>query len=164
MTPPSQMFKDRRSIRRYSERAVPDSLIEQMLEAGVWAPSAHNRQPWRFAVMRALDTKHKLATAMGTRLREDLTKDGASTDLIDKDVNRSYDRITKAPVLIALCLTLEDMDSYPDAKRSRNEYLMAVQSTAMAGQNMLLAAHTLGLGACWTVSYTHLTLPTILLV
>jgi nitroreductase len=41
------------------------------------------------------------------------------------------------------------MDSYPDEKRTRNEWLMAVQSTAMAGQNLLLAAHQSGLSACW---------------
>jgi nitroreductase len=42
-----------------------------------------------------------------------------------------------------------DMDEYPDERRQHNEYLMAVQSTAMAGQNLLLAAYAHGLGACW---------------
>ena len=42
-----------------------------------------------------------------------------------------------------------DMDVYPDAKRSHNEHIMAIQSVAMAGQNILLAAHDAGLGACW---------------
>jgi nitroreductase len=52
-------------------------------------------------------------------------------------------------VLIALCLSMVDMDVYPDERRAHNEYLMAVQSVAMAGQNLLLAAHEAGLGACW---------------
>jgi F420 biosynthesis protein FbiB-like protein len=42
-----------------------------------------------------------------------------------------------------------DMDSYPDERRSLNEAVMAAQSVAMAGQKLLLAAHALGLGACW---------------
>ncbi len=42
-----------------------------------------------------------------------------------------------------------DMDVYSDERRNLNEYLMAVQSTAMAGQNILLAAHDAGLGGCW---------------
>ena len=42
-----------------------------------------------------------------------------------------------------------DMDVYTDEKRSQNEYLMAVQSVAMAGQNILLAAYDVGLSACW---------------
>ena len=44
---------------------------------------------------------------------------------------------------------MEDMDSYPDELRQRNEWVMAVQSTAMAAQNLLLAAHAAGLGGCW---------------
>ena len=44
---------------------------------------------------------------------------------------------------------MADMDCYPDEQRQKNEWLMAVQSTALAGQNLLLAAHALGLGACW---------------
>jgi coenzyme F420-0:L-glutamate ligase/coenzyme F420-1:gamma-L-glutamate ligase len=86
---------------------------------------------------------------MGARLRHDLQADGVPAEVIDKDTARSYERITRAPVLIALCLSMADMDHYPDLRRSTNEYLMAVQSAAMAGQNLLLAAHQRGLGACW---------------
>jgi F420 biosynthesis protein FbiB-like protein len=93
--------------------------------------------------------KERLALAMGQRLREDLTADNVPPELIEKEAGRSYQRITAAPVLILICLTLADMDSYPDEKRTRNEWLMAVQSTAMAGQNLLLAAHQSGLSACW---------------
>ena len=66
-----------------------------------------------------------------------------------RDAGRSYARISGAPLLILLSLTLADMDAYPDERRAGNEALMAAQSTAMAGQNILLAAHALGLGACW---------------
>jgi nitroreductase len=44
---------------------------------------------------------------------------------------------------------MENMDNYPDHLRQQNEWIMTVQSTAMAAQNLLLAAHALGLGACW---------------
>ncbi len=93
--------------------------------------------------------KEYLAGAMGARLRRDLEADGAPAAVIEADVSRSYARMTNAPVLIVLCLTMADMDIYPDERRSHNEYVMAVQSTAMAGQNLLLAAHEAGLGACW---------------
>ena len=46
---PLTLFKERRSIRHYRPEAVPGELLEQLLTAAVWAPSAHNRQPWRFA-------------------------------------------------------------------------------------------------------------------
>lgn len=144
-----QHLVGRRSIRRYQDRPVPQEMIEQMLTAATWAPSAHNRQPWRFAIMRQLVTKVQLAQAMGERLRQDLSADGLPITVINDDVNRSYLRITGAPVLILVCMTLAEMDDYPDARRQENEKLMAVQSTAMAGQNLLLAAHSLGLSACW---------------
>ncbi|GAB4157555.1 MAG: nitroreductase family protein [Candidatus Promineifilaceae bacterium] len=146
---PLLCFRSRRSIRRYQSQPVPAGMIEQLLTAAIWAPSAHNRQPWRFAIIQTEAVKHRLAAAMGARLRADLAADGAPPELIEQDANRSYQRITTAPVLVLLCLSLEDMDVYPDAARRQNEWVMAVQSTAMAGQNLLLAAHALGLGACW---------------
>lgn len=121
----------------------------RLLEAATWAPSAHNRQPWRFVVVETLAQKTALAEAMGARLRQDLQADGAPEAVIEADTARSYARITSAPALVVLCLTLAEMDVYPDERRSRNECLMAVQSAAMAGQNLLLAAHDAGLGACW---------------
>ncbi|HLA43238.1 MAG TPA: nitroreductase family protein [Aggregatilineales bacterium] len=143
------LIRTRRSIRRYDDRPVPHELLAELLELAKWSPSAHNRQPWRFAVVSSADTQHRLAVAMGNRLRHDLSADGVPPEVIENDANRSYTRITGAATLICLCLSMEDMDTYPDEKRNRNEYLMAVQSTAMAGQNLLLAAHHAGLGACW---------------
>lgn len=142
-------MRQRRSIRRYLPDPVPPATIEALLAAAIWAPSAHNRQPWRFAVLTAADSKAALATAMGARLRRDLLADGVPADVIEQDVSRSHARISSAPVVIVVCLTMADMDSYPDARRAHNEYIMAVQSCAMAGQNLLLAAHDAGLGACW---------------
>lgn len=147
------MFQDiilgRRSIRRYTTQAVAPAIIEQVLTAATWAPSAHNRQPWRFAVITSVDGKERLARAMGARLYIDLTADNAPQDVIEKDMVRSYERMTNAPVLIIACLSMVDMDRYPDQKRADAETIMAVQSVAMAVQNLLLAAHELGLGACW---------------
>jgi coenzyme F420-0:L-glutamate ligase / coenzyme F420-1:gamma-L-glutamate ligase len=139
----------RRSIRRYRPDPVPRRLIEAVLTAATWAPSSHNRQPWRFAVITAAPPRERLATAMGAKLHADLTADNVAADLIAQDVHRSYQRISGAPCLILLCLTMADMDVYPDPRRQANEWIMAVQSTAMAGQNLLLAAHAVGLAACW---------------
>ncbi len=144
-----RVITTRRSLRRYLPNPVPRALIEQVLTAATWAASAHNRQPWRFAVVENAAPKEALAAAMGARMRQDLQADGVPQDIIEADAARSYERITSAPVLIAVCLTIADMDKYPDVKRSQAEYLMAVQSVAMAGQNLLLAAHDAGLGACW---------------
>ena len=143
------LIRTRRSIRRYTRDAVPADVVEQLLTAATWAPSAHNRQPWRFVVIADGQTRHRLAAVMGDQLRRDLAADGRSPEFIERDVGRSFARLTGAPLLILINLTMADMDIYPDEHRARNEAVMATQSTAMAGQNLLLAAHALGLGACW---------------
>jgi coenzyme F420-0:L-glutamate ligase/coenzyme F420-1:gamma-L-glutamate ligase len=145
----SAWLAERRSIRSYLPNPVPPDLIEQLLTAACWAPSAHNRQPWRFAVITDQQCKHRLAQAMGDKLRIDLGSDQLSAEIIEKDVTRSYERITNAPLLILICLSMRHMDSYPDVVRGQREWVMAVQSVAMAGQNLLLAAHAVGLAACW---------------
>jgi coenzyme F420-0:L-glutamate ligase/coenzyme F420-1:gamma-L-glutamate ligase len=140
----------RRSIRRYQpDRPVPREVLESILAAATYAPSAHNRQPWRFVVITSPDVRRDLALAMGARLRSDLMADNVPLDAIDKDTNRSFSRINGAPALVLACLSMIDMDKYPDEKRSAAERLMAAQSTALAVQNLLLAAHAEGLGACW---------------
>ncbi len=143
------LIKSRRSIRRYTNVSIPRSSILRLLEAATWAPSAHNRQPWRFAVITEPAAKDRLARAMGERLQADRTADGDDPADIARDVARSYARLTGAPVLIVVCLSLVDMDTYPDPQRAHNERIMAVQSTAMAAQNLLLQAHADGLAACW---------------
>lgn len=149
MNPVLDALLSRRSIRRYRPDPVPVELIDAILTAATWAPSAHNRQPWRFVVIPDAAARERLAAAMGRQLRADLAADGLSPEAIERDAGRSYQRLTTAPLLIVLCMTMADMDTYPDERRQTNEWVMATQSTAMAGQNALLAAHALGLGACW---------------
>lgn len=138
----------RRSIRRYHPGTIDRSVIERILLAGTRAPSAHNRQPWRFAVLDEQTGKEALAEAMGAKLRRDRAADGDDPQVIEADAARSYARITEAPAVIIVCVDMRDMDQYPDERRGNAEYLMAVQSTAMAVQNLLLAAEHEGLGAC----------------
>jgi coenzyme F420-0:L-glutamate ligase/coenzyme F420-1:gamma-L-glutamate ligase len=143
------IIASRRSIRRFTSKAVPRETIERLIAAGCRAPSAHNRQPWRYAVLLDPQKKDELARAMGACLRADRLADGDEPLQVEADVERSLARITGAQVVVIFCLTMEDMDSYPDVARSRSEYLMAVQSVAMAGYGFMLAAHGQGLGTCW---------------
>lgn len=137
----------RRSVRRYSDRQVSDQLLDKLLRAATYAPSAHNRQPWRFAVLKNTGVRSRLAQAMGDRLRHDRLNDGDSPEIVEADVTRSIRRITNAPVCIVACMTMEDMDRYADPARASAEHQMAAQGTAMAIQNLLLAAYAVGLGS-----------------
>ena len=143
------LIRGRRSIRRYQPEPVPDDVLRRVLEAATWAPSAHNRQPWRFVVLTESSKREHLGRRMGELLRAARSADGDDAADIEGDVARSYNRIAGAAVAIVVFMTLEDMDVYPDARRSHAEELMAVQGAAMATQNLLVAAHAEGLGACW---------------
>jgi F420 biosynthesis protein FbiB-like protein len=123
--------------------------LERVLEAARLAPSAHNRQPWRFVVVESEQVRARLADAMAARLRSDRLADGTPPQVVEADAARSRDRIERAPAAILVCMTMEAMDRYPDTRRSAAERTMAVQSVAMAGENLLLAATTEGWGACW---------------
>lgn len=146
------LLRTRRSIRRFRAEPVPDAVIERILTSAIHAPSAHNRQPWRFRVINSTIIKACLASAMGADFRRDLTNDGVAADQVEAQVERSYNRITGAPVVILLCMDTSDMDDYPDATRAAAERTMAVQSVAAAGAQLLLASHAEGLGAVWVCS------------
>jgi len=142
-------MRTRRSVRRFKSDPVPDSVIETILTTATFAPSAHNRQPWRFVVVTNSFVRNKLADAMAVDFQRDLESDGIPPEKIQAQVKRSKDRITSAPVAILLCLDMSEMDSYPDKKRIKAEFRMTVQSVAAAGMQLLLAAHAEGLGAVW---------------
>jgi coenzyme F420-0:L-glutamate ligase/coenzyme F420-1:gamma-L-glutamate ligase len=144
-----QLIRGRRSIRRYDGRALSSERIEQLLIAATWAPSAHNKQPWRFCVVTSAATKQRLSEQMAAAWRRDLANDGADPALSEKRAAISQARLTSAAALVLAALCMDEMDRYPDVRRNQAEWVMAVQSTALACQNLLLAAHHYGLGACW---------------
>lgn len=143
------LIHGRRSVRRYADRAVPSDLVERLLEAAHWAPSAHNRQPWRFVLLNDPAARRRLAEAMAQSWQADLLADGADPVVVSRRAMLSVERIAGAPLAILPCLDLDALDVYPDPLRQRREWQMGVQSVALACQNLLLAAHHYGLVACW---------------
>ncbi|MCL4368083.1 MAG: nitroreductase family protein [Actinobacteria bacterium] len=123
--------------------------MRRILAAAVHAPSAHNQQPWRFVVARQGALRSRLAADMAERFRSDLRADGMAQEAIDLQVDRARRRLVEAPVAVIVCMTMEGTDVYPDERRSMAERTMAVQSAALAGGHILLAAEAEGLGACW---------------
>jgi len=112
-----EAIRARRSIRKYDRRPVPEESIKKILEAGRWAPSANNAQPWNFIVLR------------DERVRKDVAR------------ATSYGKfLADAPLGIAVVI---------DPAASTHP----VEDGAAATQNMILAAHALGLGTCWIGSY-----------
>ncbi len=133
-----EAINNRRSIRRYKPDPVDDKKIETILEAGRWAPSWSNTQCWRFVVVRNPQVKSKLAESL---LRFKLP---------DKEIdNPAINMIKTVPVVIVVCAKLGTSGTAPgvgsgDFFTEKGDWYMF--DTALAVQNMVLAAHTLGLG------------------
>ena len=144
-----RLVRSRRSIRRYLPLPVAEEVLLALLEAARWAPSAHNRQPWRFCVVTTPAAKQELSRRMSEYWRDDLRADGLDAQEIARRIAISHLRLTTSPVLIVPALTMEDMDVYGDVTRNHAEFIMGVQSVALACQNLLLAAHDAGLAASW---------------
>ena len=144
-----QTIKNRRSIRRLLTKKIPNDILEKILNVAIWAPSAHNSQPWRFIVIRDEDTKKNLANSMAEIWKKDLKRNNLPTKDSEKVIEDSVRTLTDPPVLILVCLTMVDMDKYSDKRRKEAEFTMGIQSVANSIHNILLMAHVENLGACW---------------
>src|SRR4030042_619656 len=87
--PLTEAIRTRRSIRKFREGPVSDEAVNEILEAGSWAPSGKNNQPWKYAVIRDADLKGALATM--THYRATI-RDAAVCIAVFLDTSRSYDR------------------------------------------------------------------------
>ena len=141
--PVLKAIKERRSVRRFQERDVEESKIELMLKAATWAPSANNDQPWKFVVVRDKETKEKVLNAFLDRMKDYFEEHGLPLERI----RPFWAGIWAAPVhIFAFCDTsvVEIEEGW-----EKIEMLWSAQGVSAACQNMLLAAHALGLGAVW---------------
>jgi len=142
----------RRSSKMLERGEVKLGQVLKAVEIATYAANAHNAQPWRFVIITDEDVKNRLVDEMAAEWRRDLEEDGLPPDKIEKIIKTAAERTRRASAIVVACLTMENMHRYRDERRNRYEYVMAVQSVAAALQNMLLALHALGLGACWRCS------------
>ena len=147
-------LRSRRSVRRFTPDPVETETLLRILETATYAPSAHNRQPWRFAILSSETQKSRLADLLAVDFQRDLAEDGLEAGEIETRLNRSRSRIKHAPVVVILCMDISEMDVYTDklGLRAQAERTMAVQSVAAAGLQLQLAAHAEGLHSVWTCS------------
>ncbi len=144
-----QFLRTRRSTRRFLPDTVPTDTVERILETATFAPSAHDKQPWRFVVVASPESRAKLAKAVTEKFRHDMANAGGSEKEIQERVERTIRRTKEAPVIIILCRDITRVNDQPDAVTRQAEITMARQSVAVAGLQLLLAAHAEGLGGAW---------------
>ena len=137
-------LRTRRSIRRFKPDPVPESVMESIIRTAAFAPSAHNSQPWRFVVITETAVKTRLGKALTTKMRADMLAKGTGAEEIDQRAARSLRRMDEAPVVVVLCRAKNAVRN-----ESYEEVTMGIQSTSLAGLQLLLAAHAEGLGGNW---------------
>lgn len=97
--------------------------------------------------MQNAEVKRTLAEALANAWAEDLRRDGKEIEAAAR--KERAERFANAPVLVLACLTMDGLRKFPDAERQSYERDLAVESLGAGLQNLLLAAHVAGLGACW---------------
>ncbi len=129
------VIKERRSVRNFEDRPVPEELLQTVLEAVQWTPSWANTQCWEIVVIKDPEVK--------TRVQEAVPKS-----------NPAFKSIVNAPVVLALCARLNDSGYYKNAVTTKfGDWFMF--DLGLAAQSIVLAAHAAGLGTVITGLFEH---------
>ena len=115
----------RTSVRAFTDRPIEDEKVEQILRAGMAAPTAVNKQPWAFVVVKSREQLDRL-----------------------RDTNPNARMLASAQLAVVVC---GDMTKAIEGPMQS----FWIQDASAATENILLAAHALGLGAVWTGVYPH---------
>lgn len=118
---------ERRSVRSFKNDPIPRATVGRLIDAARWAPTAGNLEPWQFYVVYNEKKKQELAASA---------------------LNQKF--VSEAPVVIVVCVSPE-ISAAKYRERGRNLY--AIQESAAAVQNILLAAEGYGLGTCWVGAF-----------
>ncbi len=121
-----EIIKNRRSIREFREKEIPEEIIEKLIEALIWAPSAGNLQSRKFYFIFNREIKEKLVRAA-----------------------LDHDFISEAPLVIVGCTD----DKISRRYRERGKNLYSICDVSVSIQNMMLLAQEKGLGTCWVGAF-----------
>ena len=119
-----QNIMSRTSVRKFKQQPVEDAKIEALLRAGMASPTSGDMQPWHFVVLKD---------------KKDIERYAASNKYHAEDIK-------KTPLFIFVCADTTRMTEGQGKE-------LWVQDLSAASENILLAAHAMGLGACWTTIY-----------
>ncbi len=151
-----QCVRGRRSIRSFQTRPVPEAAILRIMEAGRWAPSGANSQPWEFIVVKRRDSLDEIGRLFvedrKQRLLEKVNFPGSA---------KSY--LFQVPAMLVVVADPRWKQTYPGTDftpelqdmYARNSDLIFAQSVAAAIENMFLAAAALGIGMAWLSGFAE---------
>ncbi|GAB1467643.1 nitroreductase family protein [Candidatus Cloacimonadota bacterium] len=127
-----ELIFGRHSVRNFLPEPIPQDVLNHILEAGRFAPSAQNRQPWRYLVIQDNAKIQKLALNCGL-------------------IGLSNFFIRKAPCLIIACAEMK-----ANLRINKQDYYLV--DTAISFHQMMLMARSHGIGSCWLAAFSEKTL------
>ncbi len=134
------LIQSRRSVREYQQKPIPKADLQQIVEAGIWAPSSMGREPWRFVVVTKPEELKSLGHEAGVELARYLKTPEAEAKYGKKNCERFMPRAEgedelfySAPAIVFVISTHEPSDHFDHG---------------LAAQNMMLCAHGLGVASC----------------
>lgn len=144
-----QEIINRRSIRKYQDSSVPQSMIEEIIRAGILAPSAKNRQPWKFVVVTK-DAKKGMLAALAEGLKRERKEPflAESASYLD-GAEYTFSIMRQAPAVIFIINPLAKKFGNSLSEEERIAEICNTQSIGAAIENMILTATNLGLGSLW---------------
>jgi nitroreductase len=129
-----EAIRGRRAVRAFTEAEVDREQLSRLIDAAIQAPSATNAQPWVFAVIQDRQLLHRCSERAKAHLLETLESDSLLSRYRDTLADPAFDIFYHAPALIVIC--------------ARPDTTQAAEDCALAAQNLMLAAHAMGLGTC----------------
>ena len=119
-------IRERRSIRNFQKKDIPNEIVDKLIDSLIWAPSAGNLQSRKFLFVKDVKLKEDIATAA---------------------LNQDF--IAEAPLVIVGCTDSRISSKYGE----RGEYLYSIQDVAASIMGMMLVAHENGLGTVWVGAF-----------
>jgi nitroreductase len=134
-----EAIRSRQSIGRVRQDPVPEEMVREILESAIHAPNHRITEPWRFHVFVGKG-RGELARARAETARLQAEAEGEEEEMAAGRISRERKKAFRSPVVIAVI---------SEAGRDEVETLENYAACAAAVQNMLLTAHSLGLGTIW---------------
>ncbi|VVB95656.1 Coenzyme F420:L-glutamate ligase [uncultured archaeon] len=130
-------IRTRRSVREYLDTQLSEETTRKIIDAGRYAPTGLNLQPWRFVVVQNKVMLKKLSNYARPILEKNLEgrNDAGAVNFLKRLQDKNFNLFYNAPILILVI-------------GSKNNVLTDYDCSMCAG-NMMLAAHSLGIGSCW---------------
>ncbi|HWQ61715.1 MAG TPA: nitroreductase family protein [Negativicutes bacterium] len=131
----AEAIENRRSVRSYTAQKVDKATIEKLIAAAIQAPSASNAQPWSFAVIQDTNLLKEYSDRTKKLLLGSMTEDSPHAKYRGMLQNPDFNIFYTAGTLLMIYARPRGLHSYGDC--------------CLAAQNVMLTAHSLGLGTCW---------------